>query len=196
MLDHCLTSSFKLSSLMHFLSAAPTKAPYICNLCNIILSGIYDHSTKIFKIENLVSFCAEHSDIDCHPKKQSLTQQCVLLTERSAERLKTRIMDHKWNLQSCQLRYYLVVKSCFCVYCFQSAFLWRKTRAHLRLHECVAYYNEHLVAHNDHLLQWLICYQLAYATLVCVAETIILHFKEKDDSVLLTFDPIQTTKQQ
>jgi len=64
----------------------------------------------MFKIENLVSFCAKHSDTDCHPKKQSLTQQCVLLTERSAERLKTRIMDHKWNLQSCQLRYYLVVK--------------------------------------------------------------------------------------
>lgn len=95
---------------MHFLSAAPTKAQYICNRCNIILSGIYHHNTKMFKIENLVSFCAKHSDTDCHPKKQSLTQQCVLLTERSAERLKTRIMDHKWNLQSCQLRYYLVVK--------------------------------------------------------------------------------------
>ncbi|RZC29116.1 putative enoyl-CoA hydratase 1, peroxisomal [Glycine soja] len=30
--------------------------------------------------------------------KQSLIQQCVLLTEKSAENLKTRSMDYKWNL--------------------------------------------------------------------------------------------------
>jgi len=82
-----------------------------------------------------VGFCAEHSDIDCHPKKQSLTQQCVLLTEKSVESLKTRIMDHKWNLQSYLLRYYWVVQLMLACLLFSECVSLMKNTAHLRLLE-------------------------------------------------------------